>query len=47
MPNAAMSGGMNSQNPFVTQSIQQSNILGKLSKEIFGQHESKRKKKKK
>ena len=47
MPNAAMSGGMNSQNPFVTRTIQQSNILGKLSKEIFGQHESKRKKKKK
>jgi hypothetical protein len=47
MPNAAMSGGMNSQDPFVTRTIQQSNLLKKLSQEIFGEHESKRKKKKK
>lgn len=46
IPNAAMSGGMNSQNPFETRTIQQSNLLSKLSKEIFGKHESKRKKKK-
>jgi hypothetical protein len=35
LPNAAMSGGMNSQNPFETNKIQQSNFLSKLSKEIF------------
>ena len=35
LPNAAMSGGMNSQNPFETNKIQQSNFLTKLSKEIF------------
>lgn len=46
LPNAAMSGGMNSQNPFETRTIQQSKLLSKLSKEIFGKHESKRKKKK-
>lgn len=46
MPNASMSGGMNSQNPYETRTIQQSNLLSKLSKEIFSKHESKRKKKK-
>ena len=46
LPNAGMSGGMNSQNPFVTRTIQQSNLLKKLSKEIFGEHEPKRKKRK-
>lgn len=46
LPNAAMSGGMNSQNPFETRTIQQSNLLKKLSKEIFGEHEPKRKKRK-
>ena len=35
LPNAAMSGGMNSQNPFETSKIQQSKFLSKLSKEIF------------
>jgi hypothetical protein len=45
LPNAAMSGGMNSQNPFETRSIQQSKLLSKLSKEIFSKHESKRRKK--
>ena len=35
LPNAAMSGGMNSQNPFETNKIQQSNFLTKLSKDIF------------
>ena len=46
LPNAAMSGGMNSQNPFETRTIQQSNLLTKLSDEIFSKHESKRKKRK-
>jgi hypothetical protein len=46
LPNAAMSGGMNSQDPYVTRNIQQGNFLAKLSKEIFGKHESKRRKKK-
>ena len=41
-----MSGGMNSQDPYVTRGIQQGNFLAKLSKEIFGKHESKRRKKK-
>jgi hypothetical protein len=35
LPNAAMSGGMNSQNPFETSKIQQYKFLSKLSKEIF------------
>jgi len=35
LPNAAMSSGMNSQNPFETNKIQQSKFLSKLSKEIF------------
>jgi hypothetical protein len=46
LPNAAMSGGMNSQNPFETRTIQQSNFLNKLTKDIFGKHENKRRKKK-
>jgi hypothetical protein len=35
LPNAAMSGSMNSQNPYETSKIQQSNFLSKLSNEIF------------
>jgi len=43
LPNAAMSGGMNSQNPFETSKIQQSKILKKLSEDIFGKHKNKKK----
>lgn len=43
MPNAAMSGGMNSRNPDETSKIQQSNILNKISQEIFGKHKNKEK----
>lgn len=43
MPNAGMSGGMNSRNPFETSKIQQSNILKKISEEIFGKHKNKKK----
>lgn len=46
LPNAAMSGGMNSQDPFTTRNIQQVNFLSKLSNEIFGKHENKRRNKK-
>jgi len=43
MPNAAMSSGMNSRNPDETSKIQQSNILNKISQEIFGKHKNKKK----
>lgn len=43
MPNAAMSGGMNSRNPDETSKIQQSNILNKISQEIFGKHKNNKK----
>lgn len=43
MPNASMSGGMNSRNPDETSKIQQSNILNKISQEIFGKHKNKEK----
>ena len=46
LPNAAMSGGMNGRDPYVTRNIQQTNFLSKLSNEIFGKHENKRRKKK-
>lgn len=42
-PNAGMSGGMNSQNPYETSKIQQSKILNKISQEIFGKHKNKKK----
>ena len=38
---------MNSQDPFTTRNIQQVNFLSKLSNEIFGKHENKRRKKNK
>jgi hypothetical protein len=44
MPNAAKSGGINSRNPDETSKIQQSNILNKISQEIFGKHEENKEK---
>jgi hypothetical protein len=40
-PNAAMSAGLNSKDPFVTRAIGQSKLLTKMSKNTFGKSKKK------